>query len=153
VQALRNLAIITRDQGDLEQAMEYTQQALAVASSADEQIGLHQVAAELYQRQQNTEGMIAELEAVRQLAPSDVNTLRSLSSLYATQGNQTRALEIAQTLMALDPGNYQYAVDAGIALLNLARGPEAVALFQQAKTLAPTEQHAAIDALIAQAGG
>lgn len=153
VQALRNLAIITRDQGDLEQAMTYTQQALAAATSADEQIGLHQLAAELYQRQENTEGVLAELEAIRQLVPADTNTLRSLSSIYATQGNQTKVLELAQSLMALDPGNYQYAVDAGIALLNLARGPEAVALFQQAKTLAPAEQHAAIDALIAQAGG
>jgi tetratricopeptide (TPR) repeat protein len=153
VQALRNLAIIMRDQGDLEQAMAYTQQALAVASSVDEQIGLHQLAAELYQRQNNSEGLIAELEAIRELAPGDINTLRSLSSLYATKGDQTKVLEIAQSLMALDPGNYQYAVDAGIALLNLARGPEAVALFQQAKTLAPAEQQAAIDALIAQAGG
>lgn len=153
VQALRNLAIITRDQGDLEQAMAYTRQALAAAGSADEQIGLHQLAAELYQRQGDNDGLTAELEAIRQLAPGDVNTLRSLSSLYATQGNQTKVLEIAQNLMALDPTNYQYAVDAGIALLNLARGPEAVAIFQQAKTLAPAEQQAAIDALIAQAGG
>ncbi|GIK75404.1 MAG: hypothetical protein BroJett021_43920 [Chloroflexota bacterium] len=153
VQALRNLAIIMRDQGDLEQAMAYTRQALAVAGSIDEQIGLHQLAAELYQRQNNSEGLIAELEAIRQLAPEDINTLRSLSSLYATRGDQTKVLEITQRLMALDPGNYQYAVDAGIALLNLARGPEAVALFQQAKTLAPAEQQAAIDALIAQAGG
>lgn len=153
VQALRNLAIIMRDQGDLEQAMAYTRQALAVAGSVDEQIGLHQLAAELYQRQNNSEGLIAELEAIRQLAPEDINTLRSLSSLYTTRGDQTKVLEITQRLMALDPGNYQYAVDAGIALLNLARGPEAVALFQQAKTLAPAEQQAAIDALIAQAGG
>ena len=55
--------------------------------------------------------------------------------------------------MALDPGNYQYMLDAGMALLNLARGPEALPLFEQAKTLAPAEQQAAIDALIAQAGG
>jgi len=153
VQALRNLAIIARDQNDLEQAMAYNRQALAVAGNPEEQIGLHQLAAELYQRQGDTEGLIAALEAIRQLAPGDINTLRSLSSLYATQGNHTKTLEIAQSLIALDPGNYQYVVDAGIALLNLARGPEARVLFQQAKTIAPADQHAMIDALIVQAGG
>jgi hypothetical protein len=55
--------------------------------------------------------------------------------------------------MALDPTNYQYMLDAGMALLKLARSQEALPLFQQAKALAPAEQQAAIDALIAQAGG
>ncbi|MCB9119422.1 MAG: hypothetical protein H6640_06800, partial [Caldilineaceae bacterium] len=52
-----------------------------------------------------------------------------------------------------DPNNYQYPVNAGMALLGLERRDEALAMFQQAKTLAPAEQQAAIDALIQQAGG
>jgi len=153
--ALRNLAIIARDQGNVDQAMMYTQQALAASATAspDDVAGLHQLAAELYQRQGDTESALAELEAVRQLAPNDLNTLQTLSALYATQGNQEKVLEISQSLMALDPGNYQYAVEAGMALLNLERRPEALTLFQQARSMAPTEQQAAIDALITQAGG
>lgn len=155
LQALRNLAIIARDQGNIDQALTYVEEALAAsgAASPEEVAGLHQLAAELYQRQGNTEALLRELEAVRQLLPNDVNTLRSLSSIYAAQGNQTKALEIAQALLALEPTNYQYMVDAGMALLNLARGPEALAMFQQARALAPADQQAAIDALIAQAGG
>jgi hypothetical protein len=38
-------------------------------------------------------------------------------------------------------------------LLNLERRPEALTLFQQATSIAPAEQQAAIDALITQAGG
>lgn len=150
-QALRNLAILARDQGNLEQAMAYARQGLASATSIEDRIGLHQLAADLYQRQGDVQGMIAEMEAIRQLAPNDVNTLRTLSSLYATTDNQEKALEVAQTLMALDPNNYQYAVEAGMALLRLNRRSEALAMFQQARTLAPPDQQAAIDALIAEA--
>ncbi|MFO7633103.1 MAG: tetratricopeptide repeat protein, partial [Caldilinea sp.] len=153
VQALRNLAIIMRDQGDLEQAMAYTREAIAASSSVDELTGLHQLAAELHQRLGDTAGMIAELEALRQLAPTDINTLRTLSSLYATTNDQEKTLEIAQNLMALDPANYQYAVEAGMALLRLERRSEALAVLQQAKTIAPPDQQAAIDALIAEASG
>jgi tetratricopeptide (TPR) repeat protein len=155
LQALRNLAIIARDQDRLDAALDYVEQALAAnAAAAPEEIaGLHQLAAEIYQRQGNTEALLGELEAVRQLIPTDLNTLQTLSSLYAMQGNQAKVLEMTQALMALDPQNYQYMLDAGMALLNLARGPEALPLFQQAKTLAPAEQQAAIDALITQAGG
>lgn len=152
-QALRNLAILARDQGDLEQAMAYVRQGLASATSLEDAIGLHQLAAELYQRQGDIQGVIAEMEAIRQLAPNDLNTLRTLSSLYAATDNQEKALEVAQTLMALDPNNYQYAVEAGKALLRLNRRSEALAMFQQAKTLAPPEQQPAIDALIAEASG
>ena len=68
-------------------------------------------------------------------------------------GDNTNALQIAQSLMALDPNNYQYPVNAGMALLGLEQRDEALAMFQQAKTLAPGGQQAAIDALIQQAGG
>ena len=155
LQALRNLAIIARDQGNVEQALAYTQEAIAASSAAspEEAAGIHQLAAELYQRQGDTASLLRELEAVRQLLPNDINTLRTLSSLYAMEGNQTKVLEMTQALMTLEPGNYQYMLDAGMALLNLARGPEALPLFQQAKALAPADQHPAIDALIAQVGG
>ncbi|MCB0134829.1 MAG: hypothetical protein KDD75_06945, partial [Caldilineaceae bacterium] len=90
---------------------------------------------------------------IRQLDPNDAGTLQTLSTLYSAQGDNTNALQIAQSLMALDPNNYQYPVNAGMALLGLERRDEALAMFQQAKTLAPAEQQAAIDALIQQAGG
>jgi len=155
LQALRNLAIIARDQGKVEEALTYVQAAIdaSAAASPEELAGLHQLAAELHQKQGDTEALLRELEEVRQLLPNDVNTLRSLSSLYAVRGDQAKVLEVTQTLMALDPTNYQYMLDAGMALLKLARSQEALPLFQQAKALAPAEQQAAIDALIAQAGG
>lgn len=151
VQALRNLAILARDQGNLEQAMAYTRQGLASAAALEDVIGLHQLAAELYQRQGNVEGVIAEMEAIRRLAPNDLNTLRTLGSLYATTNNQEKALEVAQALIALDPNNYQYVVEAGMALLRLNRRSEALTMFQRAKTLAPPDQQPAIDTLIAEA--
>ena len=66
---------------------------------------------------------------------------------------RTKMLEIAQALMGLEPSNFQYALEAGIALLRLERRSEALALLQQAKTLAPPDQQPTIDALIAQANG
>ena len=154
VAALRNLAIIARDQGDLDKALDLTRQGLAAAQGSPEELRtMHQLAAELYQRQGDTPALIAELEAIRQLDPNDAGTLQTLSTLYSAQGDNTNALQIAQSLMALDPNNYQYPVNAGMALLGLERRDEALAMFQQAKTLAPAEQQAAIDALIQQAGG
>lgn len=155
LQALRNLAIIARDQGKVEEALTYVQAAIdaGAAASPAELAGLHQLAAELHQQRGDTAALLRELEEVRQLLPNDVNTLRSLSSLYAVQGDQAKVLEVTQTLLALDPTNYQYMLDAGMALLKLARAQEALPLFQQARALAPAEQQAVIDALIAQAGG
>jgi tetratricopeptide (TPR) repeat protein len=153
LQALRNLAILLRDQNDLDQAMNFTRQAIAVATAPEDLAGLHQLAAELFQRQNNTEGMVAEMEKVRQFLPNDINTLRTLSSLYTATGNSAKMLEIAQDLMGLEPSNFQYALEAGIALLRLERRSEALALLQQAKTLAPPDQQPTIDALIAQANG
>jgi len=154
VAALRNLAIIARDQGDMEKALELTRQGLVAAqASPDELKVMHQLAAELYQRQGDTAALIVELEAIRQIDPSDANTLQTLSTLYAAQGDNANALQVAQSLMALDPNNFQYAVNAGLALLSLDRRNEAAALFQQAKALAPADQQAAIEALIQQAGG
>ncbi|MCB0054959.1 MAG: tetratricopeptide repeat protein, partial [Caldilinea sp.] len=154
VAALRNLAIIARDQGDLDKALDLTRQGLAAAQGSPEELRtMHQLAAELYQRQGDTPALIAELEAIRQLDPNDAGTLQTLSTLYSAQGDNANALQIAQSLMALDPNNYQYPVNAGMALLGLERRDEALAMFQQAKTLAPAEQQAAIDALIQQAGG
>lgn len=154
VQALRNLAIIARDQGKVDEALTYVQAAIDTGAAAPAELaGLHQLAAELYQQQGDTDALLRELEQVRQLSPNDVNTLRSLSSLYAVRGEQAKVLETSQALMALDPTNYQYMLDAGMALLKLARAPEALPLFQQARALAPADQQAAIDALIAQAGG
>jgi tetratricopeptide (TPR) repeat protein len=153
LQALRNLAILRRDQNDLEQAMNFTRQAIAVATTPEDLAGLHQLAAELFQRQNNSEGMVAEMEMVRQFLPNDINTLRTLSSLYTATGNSAKMLEIAQTLLGLEPSNFQYMLEAAIALLRLERRNEALALLQQAKTLAPPDQQPTIDALIAQANG
>jgi len=154
VAALRNLAIIARDQGDVDKALELTRQGLAAAqNSLDDLKVMHQLAAELYQRQGDTAALIAELEAIRQIDPNDAVTLQTLNTLYAAQGDNTNALQIAQSLMVLDPNNFQYAVNAGMALLGLGRSNEAVTLLQQAKALAPADQQAAIDALLQQAGG
>ncbi|MBW7884962.1 MAG: O-antigen ligase family protein [Caldilineaceae bacterium] len=153
--ALRNLAVIARDQEKYDEALDWTQQAIALTDPgaiSDLKI-LHQLAAEIYERQGNTAGAIAEFEIIRQLDPGDTIALQTLSNFYNAQGNDAKVVEIAQALMQVDPNNYQHPLNAAQALLRLDRTAEAIPYLDHARQLAPADQQAAIDALLQQATG
>lgn len=154
VAALRNLAIIARDQGKPDEAMDWLTQAIAAAGQNPADLKpLYQFAAELYQTKGDTAQVIAQYEQIRQLDPSDANALATLAGLYTAQPNDAKVVEIGQALMALDPQNYQHPLLVAQAQARLNRIPEALTAAQQALTLAPEDQKAVIQQLIQQLSG
>jgi predicted Zn-dependent protease len=154
VAALRNLAILARDQGKPEEAMQWLNEAFTAAGqNAGELKSLYQLAAELYQAQGDTAQVIAQYENIRQVDPNDAGALVTLLGLYAGAGDDTKVVELGQQLMQLDPQNYQHPLTVAQALISQQRSQEAVAYAQQALALAPDEQKPAIQELLAQLGG
>lgn len=152
--ALRNLAILARDQGDYATALNWLNQAFTAAGQNPAELkSLYQLAGEIYQAQGDTAQVIAQYEQIRQIDPNDATALMTLSGLYAAAQNNDKVVEIGQQLMQLDPQNYQYPLSVAQALVNLGRTQEAVTAAQQALALAPDDQKPAIQQFIAQLGG
>ena len=85
VGALRNLAIIARDQGKPDEALNWVDQAIAVAGPGNvaDLKPLYQLAAEIYQAQGQTDQVLAQYEQMRALDPNDVAVLQTLEqSVY-----------------------------------------------------------------------
>ena len=154
VAAMRNLAILARDQGKPDEAMQWVNQALAAAGQNGADLkSLYQLAAELYQAQGNTTEVITQYENIRQIDPNDTAALSTLSGLYVATGNDAKVVEIEQQLMQLDPQNYQHPLAVAQAMLRLQRNQEALSFAQQALALAPNDAKAAIQQLVTQLGG
>jgi tetratricopeptide (TPR) repeat protein len=154
IAALRNLAILARDQGQPDVAMQWLDQALTAAvGNPGELKSLYQVAAELYQAQGDTAQVIAQYENIRQVDPNDATALATLISLYTAQGDDAKVVELGPQLMALDPQNWQHPVAVAQALQRQGRTQEAITFAQQALALAPDDQKPVVEQLIAQLGG
>ncbi|MBK8051666.1 MAG: O-antigen ligase family protein [Anaerolineales bacterium] len=152
--ALRNLAIISRDLGKPEDAMNYLNQAIAAAGGNVADLKpLLQFAAELYQAQGDTAQMAAQYETIVQLDPTDLNALINLANLYTALADDAKLIDTEQKLIALDPQNYQYPLGMAQALARQGRIQEALIAAQQARALAPEDQKPAIQELITQLGG
>lgn len=152
--AMRNLAILARDQGQYDVAMGWLDQAFAAAGQdVTARKGLYQLAAEVYQAQGDMEQVIAQYELMRGLDPSDTAVLATLSAFYASVQNDAKVIEVNQQLMQLDPQNYQYPWALAQALARGQRNAEALPYAQQALTLAPADQQPLIQQLIAELGG
>ncbi len=153
--AMRNLAIIRRDQGNLDEALDWANKALAATDpgAVAELKTIHQLLGELYQRQGRTDLLIEQYEQIRQLDPADATALQTLSSLYGSVQNDPKLVEVNQALAQIEPQNYVYPLVIAQALQRLGRTPEGLPYAQQALTLAPEEQKAAVQALVQQLGG
>jgi tetratricopeptide (TPR) repeat protein len=153
--ALRNLAVIARDQGDLAKAMEYADQALAVADPANvaDLKTLYQLSAELWQMQGNTDKMIEAYENMRRVDPADMAVLGSLINFYSQAGNDAKIVEIGQQMGTLDPGNWQHPFNVAQALARQGDAPNALVYAQQALALAPDDQKPVVQQLITALGG
>ena len=91
--AMRNLAIIRRDQGNLDEALDWANKALAATDpgAVAELKTVHQLLGELYQRQGRTDLLIEQYEQIRQLDPADAAALQTLSSLYGCGAERRQA--------------------------------------------------------------
>jgi tetratricopeptide (TPR) repeat protein len=154
IAALRNLAILARDQGQPDVAMQWLDQALAAAAGNPGELkALYQLAAELYQAQGDTAQVIAQYENIRQVDPNDAAALATLTGLYTAQGNDAKVVELGQQLLALDPQNWQHPLAVAQALQRQGRTQEAITFAQQALALAPDDQKPIVEQFIAQLGG
>jgi tetratricopeptide (TPR) repeat protein len=154
VAAIRNLAILARDQGQPDVAMQWIEQGIAAAAQSPADLKtFYQLAAEQYQVQGDSAQVIAQYERIRQIDPNDAAALSTLSGLYAAAQNDPKVIEIGQELIRLDPQNYQHPLVVAQALLRQGQNQEALAFAQQALALAPDDQKPVIQQLIAQLGG
>ncbi len=148
--AMRNLAIIYRDMGDAEKALEWLQLAIrfAPATNVAELKDLHQLTAQLYQQVGQNDGAIAEYEAMRALDGTDVDTLNTLYGLYVNAQNWDGAVEVLQALVTLEPENFQHPLALAQIMQQIGRPQDALTYATQALALAPADQQQAITQLI-----
>lgn len=146
VTAMRNLALLYRDQKQPAEALQWVDKAVALLGpdQAADIKQLRTVAAQIYQEQGQTDQVIAQYEAIRQVAPQDLETLKTLSNLYNAQQDDRMVVEIAQTLMGLEPANYQHPLNIAQALKRAGQLDNARQFAEQALQLAPEDQKAAI---------
>ena len=155
VGAIRNLALLERDRGNAEAALQWVDQAIQMlgADRADDLKQFRQLAAEIYQGLGQTDQVIAQYEAIRQLDPADLAALQNLSNLYLGQNNFAKVAAVNQALIGIDPQNYQYPLVAAQAFQSLGQLDSARQFGEQALALAPADQKPAIEQFLAALQG
>ncbi|RIK40011.1 MAG: hypothetical protein DCC55_16330 [Chloroflexi bacterium] len=155
VGAMRNLALLYRDHNQPAEGIPWVEQAidLTPADRPEDLVALYELAGQLYQSAGQVTEAIQAFEQVRQAAPNDINTLRTLSNLYNLQEDDSRVLEIAQILMQLEPANFEHPWSAAQAARRLGQAENALAYANQALSLAPETEKAAIAQLIETLNG
>lgn len=148
--AMRNLALLYRDSGNHQEAVKWLEETLKLtaADNVNEQVQLNQLAGESYQTLNQIEPAIAKFEAVRQLVPNDINTLKTLSNLYNLQKNDAKVVEVARSLAQLEPDSFEHPLQIAQALQRAGQKAEALTFAQQALALAPEANKAAVNELI-----
>jgi len=148
--AMRNLALLYRDLGDMNLATQYAEQSIAATDPGNlaEVKALRQLAAQLYQTAGKLDQAIVHYEAIRALDPQDVAALNVLANLYLTKQDLDRAVATLQALAELEPGNYEHPYAIAQILQQEGRFDEALRQAEQALALAPEEAKTAVAQLI-----
>jgi tetratricopeptide (TPR) repeat protein len=148
--AMRNLAVLYRNDEQLEKAVEWTEKALAITAedNASQIMQLRQFLVELYGAMEQPEQVALQYELMRQAEPNNASILSNLYALYAEQDNIDKAAEILEALIAVEPGNYQYPLDLAQILFAEGEVSSARQYAEQALALAPEDQKASINQLI-----
>jgi tetratricopeptide (TPR) repeat protein len=149
------LALLERDRGNSQAALQWVDQAIQMlgADRVDDLKQFRQLAAEIHQTLGQTDQVIAQYEAIRQLDPADLVALQNLSNLYMGQNNYAKVVEINQALIGIDPQNYQYPLVAAQAFQSLGQPDSARQFGEQALALAPADQKPAIEQFLAALQG
>jgi tetratricopeptide (TPR) repeat protein len=146
VDAMRNLVLLYRDNGQPAEGIPWAEKAISLipADDANKLAPFYNLAGQLYQATSQTAKAIELFERVRQLAPGDVITLKTLSNLYSGGGNDAKVVELGQTLMQLEPNDYTHPWSTAQALQRLGQTDTARIFASQALSLAPTDQQTPI---------
>ncbi|HXF63758.1 MAG TPA: tetratricopeptide repeat protein [Caldilineaceae bacterium] len=153
--AMRNLAILYRDQGNAEEAIAWVERAIAVVGNSDlnQMNDLRRLAAELYQAAGQLDIAIGHLEQARQADPNDIGTLNRLYTLYAATENWPAAADVLRALAALEPDNYEHPLALAQVMQQMGQEADALTYANQALALAPVEERPVITALITRLNG
>jgi tetratricopeptide (TPR) repeat protein len=148
--AMRNMAILYRDMGDMESAIQWIEQAIAATPTAnlEEVKNQRSLAAQIYQQAGMDNLVRAQYEQLREADPNDVNTLNNLYTLYINEQNWNAAIEVLQSLAALEPANFQHPYALAQILQQIGQPQDALTYANQALGLAPDDQKPAITQLI-----
>jgi tetratricopeptide (TPR) repeat protein len=148
--AMRNLAILYRDMGDMDKAIEWAETAIATTpeSNIEEVKNQRNLAAQIYEQAGLLDLAIVQYEQIRQVDPNDVNALSNLSRLYVTVENWNGAIEVLQSLVAVDPNNFQHPLALAQILQQIGQPENALTYANQALALAPDDQKPSITQLI-----
>ncbi len=152
VVAIRNLALLYRDNEQPDQALEWLEHGFTVLGENDANNirQLRQLAAQLYQAEGNTAKVVEQYEAIRAVLPEDLETLKALSNLYNSMQDDRKVVEIAQALMALEPNNYQHPLNIAQALKRVDQFDNARQFGEQALALASAEQRPAVENFLSE---
>ena len=148
--AMRNLAILYRDLGDTDKAIEWAEQAIAVTpvANVEEVKNQRNLAAQIYENAGMLDLAITQYEQIRQVDPNDVNALTNLSRLYAQVENWNAAIGVLQALVTLDPTNYLHPLALAQIMQAAGQTDSALTYANQALALAPDDQKPVITQLI-----
>ncbi len=150
VGAMQNIAVIYRDQGKTQEAIEWTERAIAITADAnvEERKTLHQLAAQLYQQANQPDQVLAHYEQLHQIAPEDTTVLATLYSLYVERQDWNQAIAALQALAVLEPDNYQHPLALAQLMQQIGQEADALTYANQALDLAPDGEKPAIAQLI-----
>ncbi len=149
--AMRNLALLYRDLGNTDQAIDWAERSVAAVNpnNVDEVKNLRLLAAQLYEQAGKLDPAIAHYQAIQALDPQNVDVLRSLTNLYLSKQDLNRAIETLRALAALQPDNFEHPYAIAQILQQAGKPEDALAFAEQALALAPADQIQSIDSLIA----
>ena len=157
IAALRNLAILLRDQGDATgdaiyyaEGLEAINQALGAVNPnrAGDVTDLHRVALEISERLDDTAAMRGHYQAIYETS-GDVNALRNLYNLTLEDADWPAAAAALTELIAAEPGDFRHPLAMAQVLQQLGQPDQALSFAEQALAQAPAEEQAAIGELIA----
>lgn len=151
----RNLMILYRDIGDLENSIEWGERTVVLTSPDNVQqiLQVRQFLGDLYQSTEQNDQVVVQYELMRQVAPTNLGVLSQLYTRYIEQNNSAKVIEILGALITADPSNYQYPLDLARRLGEIDEIGRAKQFAQQALEIAPAEQQAAIQQLLIALNG
>ena len=150
VGAMRNLAIIYRDMGETDKAIEYLERALAMTpvDATEELKLLRRLGIELYTLANRPDDVLFQYEQLRAISPDDPDVLRMLYTLYTGRQEWNAAVEVLQKLITLEPADFKHPLALAQVLQQMGRTADALTFANQALALAPDDQKAPITDLI-----
>ncbi len=153
ITASRNLAIIYRDMGQPEDAIQWADRTVELAGG-DTNVALPvlRLLSELYTSQNQPDQVIIQYERMRALAPDDSTVLNGLVSLYLQAQRGTDAVDVLQHLLTLEPENYLYPLQLGQIYAQQGDLATAKQFAQRALELAPDTEKPGIQQFLSTLG-